>query len=57
MSFDKLFSVHSNMGSFVNLSNRNDAKALLKRFGFPVVGPAEYSADRFWCLVRLYFDK
>jgi len=57
MSLGKLFSDCPNMNSFKDLGNWNDAKDLLKKYGFEVDEPTESYVDRFWCLVRLYFDK
>ena len=53
----KLFSVYPDMSSWVSLDSRNEAEAVLKKLGFQVDGPGEYSVNRLWCLVKLYFDK
>lgn len=57
ISLGKLFSVHPAMESLRDVITWNDAKDLLKGYGFMVDGPAAYNVDRFWALLRLYFDE
>jgi hypothetical protein len=57
MSLGKFFRDYHGMNGLKGLSTWDDAKALLKKYGFQVDGPAEYNADRFWALVSLYFGK
>mgnify|MGYP001097426880 CR=1 FL=1 len=57
VSLGKLFSAHPTIESLRDLITWNDAKDLLVRCGFKVDGPAAYNVDRFWALLRLYFDE
>lgn len=57
VSLGKLFSAHPAIGSLRGLITWNDAKDLLRGYGFKVDGPAEYNVDRFWAFLRLYFNE
>jgi len=57
MSLGKLFDECPNINSFKDLRSWNDAKDLLKKYGFQVDGPGELNVDRVWYLITSYFGK
>jgi hypothetical protein len=55
VALGRLFWDCPDMNSFGNLNSWNEAKALLKSYGFQVDGPAEYNVHRFWTFRQCYF--